>query len=129
LQYLKLESVSKSYGEKILFKDLNFTISQGDKIALIAKNGSGKSTLLRVIAGEESPEGERAKIHLNKQIKIGYAKQEPIFNPEDTILETVLDSKNEKISAIKAYEEALIFKDDNEIQKRLTRIFMIYLKK
>ncbi|MEE9374005.1 MAG: ABC-F family ATP-binding cassette domain-containing protein [Saprospiraceae bacterium] len=122
MQYLKLERVSKSYGEKILFKDLDFDISKGDKIALIAKNGSGKSTLLRIIGGEEAPEGERSRVILNKQIKVGYVKQDPVFHPEATVLETVLDSDNDKIQAIKAYEEALIFGEDERIQKWLTRI-------
>jgi len=54
MQFLKLNQVNKSYGEKVLFKDLNLTISKGQKIALIARNGSGKSTLLRIIAGEEA---------------------------------------------------------------------------
>ncbi|MBK7525366.1 MAG: ATP-binding cassette domain-containing protein [Saprospiraceae bacterium] len=53
MQYLLLENVSRSYGEKVLFKNVNLSISKGEKIALVAKNGSGKSTLLRVIAGEE----------------------------------------------------------------------------
>ena len=122
MQYLSLERVSKSYGEKVLFKDLEFSMSQGDKIALIAKNGSGKSTLLRIIGGEEAPEGERARVLLNKQIKVGYVNQDPSFDPDSTILETVLDSDNEKIKAIKAYEEALIFNDDEKVQKWLSKI-------
>jgi ATP-binding cassette subfamily F protein uup len=122
MQYLSLERVSKSYGEKVLFKDLEFSMSQGDKIALIAKNGSGKSTLLRIIGGEEAPEGERARVLLNKQIKVGYVDQDPAFDPDSTILETVLDSDNEKINAIKAYEEALIFNDDDKVQKWLSKI-------
>ena len=122
MQYLKLECVSKSYGEKILFKDLDFTISKGDKIALIAKNGSGKSTLLRIIGNEESAEGEKAKVLLNKNIKVGYLNQDPIFNANSTILESVIDSNNEQIIAIREYEEALILKDDDIIQKCLSAI-------
>ncbi len=122
MQYLKLESVSKSYGEKVLFKDLDFTMSQGDKIALIAKNGSGKSTLLRIIGGEEAPEGEKARVILNKDVKMGFVDQDPAFKLDSTILETVLDSDNEKIQAIRSYEEALIFNDDEKIQRWLSKI-------
>ena len=122
MQYLKLEQVSKSYGEKVLFKDLDFAMSQGDKIALIAKNGSGKSTLLRIIGEEEAPEGEKARVIINKHIKTGYLKQDPEFHPDATILETVLDSDNEKIRAIRSYEEALIYSDQEGMQKWLTKI-------
>jgi len=122
MQYLKLEQVSKSYGEKVLFKDLDLTISLGDKIAFIAKNGSGKSTLLRIIAGEEAPEGERARVILNKQVKVGFVKQDPAFDPESTILDTVFDSENEKIKAIKDYEESLILGNDEKVQKCLSKI-------
>ena len=70
MQYLSLENVSRFYGEKVLFDNVNLSISKGDKIALVAKNGSGKSTLLRVIAGEEGSDGENAKILISKDIRI-----------------------------------------------------------
>ncbi len=66
MQYLSLENVNRSYGEKILFKNVNLSVSKGDKIALIAKNGSGKTTLLRVIGGEEGSDGESSKIIISK---------------------------------------------------------------
>ena len=79
MQYLNLENVSRSYGEKVLFSNVNLSISKGDKIALVAKNGSGKSTLLRLIAGKEGSDGENAKVHpvfsipgiLDKVMEIG----------------------------------------------------------
>ena len=75
MNYLTLENVSKSYGDKVLFNKINLQISKGQKIALVAKNGSGKSTLLRVIGGQEAPEGETAKILVRKDIKIGFLWQ------------------------------------------------------
>ena len=68
MQYLLLENINKSFGEKVLFDDINLSITKGDKIALIAKNGSGKTTLLKVIAGTEGIEGENAKIQTAKGI-------------------------------------------------------------
>jgi len=62
VNYLTLENVNKSYGDKLLFKDINLTIAKGQKIALVARNGSGKSTLLRIISGQEGGEGENSKI-------------------------------------------------------------------
>jgi len=75
VNYLTLENVSKSFGEKLLFKDLSLQISMGEKIALVAKNGTGKTTLLRLIAGLETGEGENRKILLRKGIKIGFLEQ------------------------------------------------------
>ena len=122
MQYLLLENVSKSYGEKVLFQGINLSISKGDKIALVAKNGSGKTTLLRVIAGEEAPEGETAKIHFAKDIKIAYLRQEPELNPEATALEAILDSDNPAIQAIQAYEMAVMEKDETRVQQQITII-------
>ena len=117
MQYLELKNISKSYGEKILFKNINLTISKGDKIALIAKNGSGKSTMLRVIAGEDMPEGENARMTMSKQINLGYLCQEPIIAPQRKIIDVVLETKNEKILSIKNYE------DDHSITNILMGIF------
>ena len=117
MQYLSLENVNKSYGDKILFKDVNLSISKGDKIALIAKNGSGKTTLLRVIAGEEGIEGENSKIHFAKDIKLEYLEQDPYFNPEDTILDAIFNTESESLLAVKAYENALLNDNQEEIKK------------
>jgi len=122
MQYLLLDNVSKSYGEKVLFKGLNLSISKGDKIALVAKNGSGKTTLLRVIAGEEAPEGETAKIHFAKGLKTAYLRQEPVLNPNATALEAVLDSDNPAIRAIQAYEMALMENNEVKLQEQITII-------
>lgn len=111
MDFLTLENVSKSYGEKTLFQNLSLQISKGQKIALVAKNGSGKTTLLRVIAGTEAPEGENSSILLRKGVRLGYLPQEPELQDSHTILEAVFDSDNEMIRAIKAYEEALIQSD------------------
>ena len=105
--------------EKILFKDLNLTISKGQKIALIAKNGSGKTTLLKIIAGEEVPEGEHAKIMIHPNISIGYLPQEPEFNTNDTILDAALDSEAEEIKAIKDYEAAILSGSDEQINNAI----------
>ena len=60
MNFLTLENVTKSYGEKVLFKNITLYIDKGQKIGLIAKNGTGKTTLMRVIAGREGSEGEQA---------------------------------------------------------------------
>ena len=107
MEYLSLESVSKSFGEKVLFDKINFTISKGDKVALIAKNGSGKSTLLKVIAGLESPEGERARILLSKNVSVAYLDQEPHFDSKQTIREIFFDPSIPLFKAVSNYTAAI----------------------
>jgi ATP-binding cassette subfamily F protein uup len=119
MQYLHLENITKSYGEKILFKNINLTISKGQRIALIAKNGTGKTTLLRVIAGREGIEGEQSKLLLAKDIKTSFLMQTPDLNPEDTVLDAIFDSNNKALKAIRVYEEALIKKDAQKIQESM----------
>lgn len=123
MNYLSLENVTKTYGEKVLFRNINLQISKGQKVALVAKNGTGKTTLLRVIGGREAGEGENCKVMLRKDIRIGYLEQEPDFLDEQTILEAVLDSDNKMVKAIKAYEHAMLFPNDaDRMQEALTKM-------
>jgi ATP-binding cassette subfamily F protein uup len=108
VNYLSLENITKTYGEKVLFQNLSLQINKGQKVALVAKNGTGKSTLLRVIAGIESAEGEQAHVLLRRDIRVGYLVQEPDFHESDTILDAVLDSDNPLIQTIKRYESTLL---------------------
>ncbi len=122
MQYLSLENVNRSYGDKLLFKNVNLSVSKGDKIALIAKNGSGKTTLLRVIGGEEGSDGESAKIIISKEIKTAILKQDPTFDPKATVMETVFDTDNEAIIAVRDYEKAITANDEKLLQKCVTRL-------
>jgi ATP-binding cassette subfamily F protein uup len=114
MNFLTLENVTRSYGEKVLFKNLNLHIDKGQKIGLIAKNGTGKSTLMRVIAGKEGSEGENAKITFRKDIRIGWLDQEPDFHPELDVLSAVLDEANPMVRVVKAYEKALAHPEKTE---------------
>lgn len=107
LNYITLENITKYYGEKCLFENLNLYINQGDKIGLIAKNGTGKTTLLQVLNGEEGVEGEQKKVEIHPDIRIGYLRQDPDLDPEETIMGEIFRSDNPKIQAVKNYEEAL----------------------
>ncbi len=122
MQYLLLENVSRSYGDKILFQNVNLSISKGDKIALVAKNGSGKTTLLKVISGEEGSDGEQAKITISKEIRTAMLLQDPILDDNATVLEACFDSDNEAIIAVRDYERAINQGDEVLMQKCMTRI-------
>lgn len=109
MNYLTLENITKSYGERLLFQDLSFYVDKGDKIAFVARNGTGKSTLLKIVAGLETAEGEQAKILLNRNARVGYLDQEPDFEGNLTIIEAIFENtENPKLLALKSYEEAML---------------------
>ena len=82
---LQGENLSKRYGEKLLFESINIHISQGDKIALIAKNGAGKTSLLNILANLDS--GDTGNITNKRDLRLAYLPQELNLDPEKTILE------------------------------------------
>ena len=112
MNYLTIEQVSKSYGEKLLLDDVTLHINQADKVALVAQNGSGKTTLLRLIAGEERPEGEHARVLLHRDVRTGYLPQEPLFGSQDTVLDAIFDTTNPVLSTVRNYEAALLHPED-----------------
>ena len=82
--YLQVENVSKSYGPKVLFNNINLNINEGDKMALIAPNGTGKTSLLRILAGIESSDGD-GKVKFLKDITISFLAQDNEYDPNHTI--------------------------------------------
>jgi ABC transport system ATP-binding/permease protein len=105
MNYLSAESISKSYGEKPLFQDLNFGLSQGQKVALVGINGSGKTTLLNILAGTVPP--DTGSVSTRKGIKIGFLPQQPLFNENFTVEQTIFASGNAILDTIQEYEHCL----------------------
>jgi ABC transport system ATP-binding/permease protein len=103
MNYLTLENIRKSYGEKVLFAGVNAYINKGDKIALIARNGTGKTSLLDIIAGRETPEGHDARVLLAKGIRVGFLEQEPALNDARTIFEEAMQSDNPAVKAVREH--------------------------
>ncbi len=112
MNFLSLEHITKTYGEKVLFNDITLQVNKGQKVALVAKNGSGKSTLLRVAAGIESSEGENARILLHRDVRTAFLDQDPDFYANHTVLEAILDAETPFMQAIKTYEKAMLHPDD-----------------
>lgn len=105
MHYASVESISKSFGIRRLFSDITFHISEGDKIALIARNGFGKSTLMNILSGKDTPDDGKVWVH--KDIKLVLLQQEQDVNPNISIREHVLSMDNEIIKTVKDYEEYL----------------------
>lgn len=121
--YLELTQVSKSYGEKVLFHEVDLPLNKGTKVALVAKNGTGKSTLLRIAADIDRPEGVNAKRYMHRDARMAYLPQDPDFGASQTVLEAVLESDNEIVRAVREYEEALLLGDKPEkLQAALTKM-------
>jgi ATP-binding cassette subfamily F protein uup len=110
MHYVSAEGLGKSYGVKPLFKNLDFHIEEGDKIALIARNGSGKSTLLKIIAGKETPEDGKLWVH--KDVTVALFEQEPSFIDDLSVLDNIFHHNHPVINAIKAYEAASESEDE-----------------
>jgi ATP-binding cassette subfamily F protein uup len=120
VDYLQIESLSKYWGEQPLFQNIGFSITEGQKVALIAKNGTGKSTLMDIIAGRETPDS--GKVSLLKNITVGYLRQDPDLNPEDTVLETAFNSPGELTQAVRNYELALESHNEKLLDSAIERM-------
>lgn len=120
MHYVSAEKISKSYGVKPLFNNISFHISEGDKIALVARNGAGKSTLLKIIAGKDNP--EEGEVWINKDVDVAFFEQEPFLIENKSILDNIFHESHPVINIIKKYEAAVDSGDENAINATLTQM-------
>ncbi|MBK6346244.1 MAG: ABC-F family ATP-binding cassette domain-containing protein [Bacteroidales bacterium] len=106
MNYLLIEQLSKSYGEKELFSDITFGIDQGSKVALIARNGAGKSSLLNIITGKDLPDS--GAVTFRKGIRWSYLPQNPLMDDSKSVFEVLFHADNEFMRAIRDYELSLV---------------------
>lgn len=102
MNYLLVESISKSYGIRELFSNITFGLHKGQRTALVARNGSGKTTLLNIIGGIDTPDS--GKVVVRKDIRIGYLNQSPSFPPDKTVLEAILGGDQPINRILREYE-------------------------
>ncbi len=102
MNFLIVDSLSKSFADKVLFKKISFSIEKGDRLALIAKNGAGKSTLLKILEGKETADAGR--IQFDKNIDTCFLHQEPNFLPDDSVMEALMRGETKATKAIKNYQ-------------------------
>ena len=112
MNYLSVENISKSYGDRILFKNISFGINAGQKIGFVAKNGTGKTSLLNILSGDDSPDD--GNVVYRKNLKVSFLSQDPNLDPNLTIEETIFSSDNPILKIIEAYEKAIENPNDAE---------------
>ena len=113
--YLDVQHLSKSFGALELFRDISFSIGEGQKVGLIAKNGTGKSTLLSILTGKEGyDEGD---IVYRRDLKVGMLEQSPAFDPDETVLDACFNHQGEEEKVLKAKQVLTQLKIRNLEQK------------
>ena len=117
---LSAENLSFSYGDRVLFKNINFNVEEGDKVGIIGVNGTGKSTFLKMIANRDAGGG---KLTIPGTVVMEYLPQDPPFEPQATVLEQIFKGDSPLMVLLRKYEtaveEAVVHPDDVKLQKVL----------
>ena len=116
-----VEKLTKSVGDKTVFQEISFIIHDLDRIGLIGVNGTGKTTLLDVLSGKSGFDGDVYPISAKSDYKISYLTQEPDFDEEKTVLDTVLSSDLREMQLIREYELLMAAYDEAK-QARLDKV-------
>ena len=116
-----VDKLTKSVGDKTVFRDISFIIHDLDRIGLIGVNGTGKTTLLDVLSGKSGFDGDVSPFSAKTGYKIAYLTQEPDFDEEQTVLDTVLSSDLREMQLIREYELLLTAYDESQ-QSRLEAV-------
>ena len=116
-----VDKLTKSVGDKTVFRDISFIIHELDRIGLIGVNGTGKTTLLDVLSGKSGFDGDVSPFSAKTGYKIAYLTQEPDFDEEQTVLDTVLSSDLREMQLIREYELLLTAYHESQ-QSRLEAV-------
>lgn len=120
MHYVSVENLTKSYGIQPLFENITFHISEGDKIALVARNGSGKSTLLKILSGKET--ADKGKLWISKDVDVVLFEQEPQFDETKSVSDNIFFHDHPVIKAIKEYEAASDKNDTDRLTASLVQM-------
>ena len=112
MNYISVENISKSYGDRTLFSNLSFGINKNQKVAFVAKNGTGKTSILNIIAGLDTP--DEGQVIQRKDIQIAYLSQNQIFDDSLSVEQTIFATENRILPIIKQYEKALENPEDSD---------------
>ncbi|HRH59444.1 MAG TPA: ABC-F family ATP-binding cassette domain-containing protein, partial [Chitinophagaceae bacterium] len=120
MHYVSAEGLTKSFGITPLFRNISFHLSEGDKVAIIARNGIGKTTLLRILAGKET--ADEGKLWINKEVTVALFEQEPAFDENKTVLENIFHIHHPTIQVIKEYEAAAESDDEEQLANAIVKM-------
>ncbi|MCY9692982.1 ABC-F family ATP-binding cassette domain-containing protein [Paenibacillus alginolyticus] len=122
MNILSAVNITKTFGDKVLFDDISFTVNEKQRIGLIGVNGTGKSTLLKLLAGLET--ADRGKLVHANHFRVEYLPQNPEFDPNSTVLEQVFHGDTPLMKTLRDYELALADLElDASNVKKQTRLF------
>ncbi|WP_151736127.1 ABC-F family ATP-binding cassette domain-containing protein ['Paenibacillus yunnanensis' Narsing Rao et al. 2020] len=124
MNIMTVEHLSKSYGDKVLFRDASFGMDERDKIGVIGVNGTGKSTLLKIIAGLDTP--DEGQIAVGNNVRVQYLAQNPPYDPDHTVLQQVFAGDDPALALMREYMEVLAGLErspgDAVLENRLVRL-------
>ena len=98
--YLDVQNLTKTFGALTLFEDISFSVSEGQRIGIVAKNGVGKSTLLSIITGKEGY--DNGEITYRRDLKVGYLEQSPRFDPHESVLDACFNHEGDDDKVLRA---------------------------
>ncbi|WP_455127935.1 ABC-F family ATP-binding cassette domain-containing protein [Prevotella veroralis] len=111
IPYLDVQNLTKSFGAQVLFKDISFSIAEGQHIGLVAQNGTGKSTLLSILIGKESY--DTGSIIYRNDLRVGLLEQSPKFDPEESVLDACFNHEGNPERILKAKQILTMLKLTN----------------
>jgi ATP-binding cassette subfamily F protein uup len=121
---ISVETISKQYGERPLFRDVTFGMQKGERLGIIGVNGSGKSSLLRIVAGLEPPDSGRVAVA--NGARIAYLSQDPELDPSLSVLDTVFAGDSPTVRLLRQYEQLSAqleaSPDDGDLLDRLSAL-------
>ena len=120
VSYLQVQNLTRSVGDKTLFRDLCFSIGEGQKVGLIAKNGTGKSTLLNILGGKD--QADEGQVVYHNDLRIGYLEQTPNYPLDLTVIEACFWHGNETTNLIREYETCMASASQEGLQDILDRM-------
>ena len=100
IPYLDVQNLTKSFGAQVLFKDISFSIAEGQHVGLVAQNGTGKSTLLSILTGKEGYDG--GSIIYRNDLRVGMLDQSPRFDPKESVLDACFNHEGNPERILKA---------------------------
>lgn len=112
---IRFENASLSIGDISLFRNISFTLNEGEKYALIARNGAGKTTLLNIITGKES--FDSGTLYVNKDLRISYLEQDPSFDGDTSVFDAVYGAPGLLMETVRNYELALHSGNQKDIEQ------------